>query len=119
MRIGVPKEIKVHEYRVGLTPDGVARLNLEGHRVLVETGAGAGAGFADEQYIAAGAEIAPRADAVFGSSQLIVKVKEPQLEECARLSCGQVIFAYLHLAADPEQAHALMRGGATASPTKP
>ena len=114
MRIGVPTEIKVHEYRVGLTPDGVARLNLEGHRVLVETGAGAGAGFADEQYIAAGAEIAPRADAVFGSSQLIVKVKEPQLEECARLSSGQVLFAYLHLAADPEQAHALMRGGATA-----
>ena len=114
MRIGVPKEIKVHEYRVGLTPDGVARLDREGHRVMVETGAGAGAGFDDAQYTAAGAEIAPHADAVFESSELIVKVKEPQLQECARLSSGQVLFAYLHLAADPAQAHALMRCGTTA-----
>ena len=114
MRIGIPKEIKVHEYRVGLTPDGAARLSREGHRVLVETGAGAGAGFGDEEYAAAGAEIAPNADAVFDTADLIVKVKEPQLEECARLSSGQVLFTYLHLAADPAQARALMRSGATA-----
>ncbi len=114
MRIGVPKEIKIHEYRVGLTPDGAARLNQEGHRVLVETGAGAGAGFVDAEYTAAGAEIAPNADEVFNSAEMIVKVKEPQLEECARLSAGQILFTYLHLAADPAQTHALMRSGATA-----
>lgn len=114
MRIGVPKEIKIHEYRVGLTPDGSARLNQEGHQILVETGAGAGAGFDDAEYTAAGAEIAPHADAVFTSAEMIVKVKEPQLEECARLSPGQILFTYLHLAADPAQTHALMRSGATA-----
>ena len=114
MRIGVPREIKVHEYRVGLTPDGAARLAREGHRVLVETGAGAGAGFDDAQYAAAGAEIAPHADAVFNSAEMIVKVKEPQLHECAKLSSGQILFTYLHLAADPAQTHALMRSGATA-----
>ena len=115
MRIGVPREIKVHEYRVGLTPDGAGpRLRREGHRVLVETGAGAGAGFEDAEYSSAGAEIAPHADAVFDSAELIVKVKEPRLHECARLSPGQILFTYLHLAADPAQAHALMRSGATA-----
>lgn len=114
MRIGVPKEIKIHEYRVGLTPDAAARLAREGHRVLVETGAGAGAGFDDAEYTAAGAEIVADADSVFGAAELIVKVKEPQLEECARLSPGQILFTYLHLAADPEQARALMRSGATA-----
>ena len=114
MRIGVPKEIKVHEYRVGLTPDGAARLTREGHRVLVETGAGSGAGFDDTQYAAAGAEIAPHANAIFNSAEMIVKVKEPQLHECAKLSSGQILFTYLHLAADPAQTHALMRSGATA-----
>ena len=114
MRIGVPKEIKIHEYRVGLTPDAAARLTREGHRVLVETGAGMGAGFDDAEYTAAGAEIADDADTVFGAAQMVVKVKEPQLEECARLSPGQILFTYLHLAADPEQARALMRSGATA-----
>ncbi len=114
MQIGIPKEIKVHEYRVGLTPDGAARLNHEGHGVLVETGAGAGAGFSDAEYQAAGAEIAPNADAVFGSADLIVKVKEPQPQECAKLSSGQVLFTYLHLAADPGQTRALLRSGATA-----
>ena len=114
MRIGVPKEIKDHEYRVGLTPDGVARLSREGNRVLVETDAGAGAGFSDSEYAAAGAEIVPNAQAVFDSAELLVKVKEPQLEECARLSPGQVLFAYLHLAADPAQTRALLRSGATA-----
>jgi alanine dehydrogenase len=114
MRIGVPKEIKIHEYRVGLTPDGASRLDREGHRVLVETGAGAGAGFDDAEYLAAGAEIVDDADAVFGSAEMIVKVKEPQLEECARLSSGQILFTYLHLAADPAQTRALIRSGAAA-----
>ena len=114
MRIGVPKEIKIHEYRVGLTPDGAARLDREGHRVLVETGAGAGAGFDDAEYLAAGAEIVRDADAVFSSAEMIVKVKEPQLEECAKLSSGQILFTYLHLAADPAQTRALIRSGATA-----
>ena len=114
MRIGVPKEIKIHEYRVGLTPDAAARLTREGHRVLVETNAGAGVGFDDAEYTAAGAKIAGDADTVFGAAEMIVKVKEPQLEECARLSPGQILFTYLHLAADPEQARALMRSGATA-----
>ncbi len=114
MQIGVPKEIKIHEYRVGLTPDAAARLTREGHRVLVETGAGAGAGFDDQEYTAAGAEIMADGSSVFGAAELIVKVKEPQLEECAMLSPDQVLFTYLHLAADPEQARALMRSGATA-----
>ena len=114
MRVGVPKEIKNHEYRVGLTPDAAARLAQEGHQVLVETVAGVGAGFDDAEYTAAGAEIVADADSVFGAAEMIVKVKEPQLEECARLSAGQMLFTYLHLAADPEQARALMRSGATA-----
>ena len=119
MQIGVPKEIKNHEYRVGLTPDAAARLTREGHRVLVETGAGAGAGFDDQEYTAAGAEIMADGSSVFGAAEMIVKVKEPQLEECAMLSPGQILFTYLHLAADPDQACALMRSGATASPTRP
>ena len=114
MRIGVPKEIKIHEYRVGLTPDAAARLAREGHDVLVETGAGVGAGFDDAQYASAGATIMADADAVFRAAEMIVKVKEPQLEECAKLSPGQILFTYLHLAADPGQARALMRSGATA-----
>ena len=114
MQIGIPKEIKNHEYRVGMTPDGVARLVHEGHRVLVETGAGAGAGFEDREYGTAGAEIVPHANAVFESADMIVKVKEPQPEECARLSSNQILFTYLHLAADPVQARALMRSGVTA-----
>ena len=114
MQIGVPKEIKIHEYRVGLTPDAAARLTREGHRVLVETGAGAGAGFDDQEYTAAGAEIMADGSSVFGAAEMIVKVKEPQLEECAMLSPGQILFTYLHLAADPDQACALMRSGAIA-----
>ena len=114
MQIGVPKEIKNHEYRVGLTPDAAARLTREGHRVLVETGAGVGAGFDDLEYTAAGAEIMADGGSVFGAAEMIVKVKEPQLEECAMLSPGQILFTYLHLAADPDQARALMQSGATA-----
>ncbi len=114
MKIGVPKEIKVHEYRVGLVPAGVRELTAAGHRVLVETGAGAGIGFDDAAYRAAGAQIATTAEAVFADSELIVKVKEPQLVECARLKPDQVLFTYLHLAADRDQTQALMASGATA-----
>ena len=114
MKIGVPKEIKNHEYRVALTPDGAATLARDGHDVLVETGAGVGVGFVNAEYEAAGARIATSADAVFGEAELIVKVKEPQLDECGRLSAGQVLFTYLHLAADPRQTRALMSSGVTA-----
>jgi alanine dehydrogenase len=113
MRIGVPKEIKVHEYRVGLTPEAVAELTARGHAVLVERGAGAGIDFSDDDYLAAGAEIAADAKAVFDAADMIVKVKEPQLHECAWLRKGQTLFTYLHLAADKAQAEALMRSGAT------
>jgi alanine dehydrogenase len=114
MRIGVPREIKVHEYRVGLVPAGVRELVGAGHEVIVETGAGAGIGVDDAQYRAAGASIAQKAADVFGRAELIVKVKEPQLAECQMLRPGQVLFTYLHLAADPAQAQALMKSGATA-----
>ncbi len=114
MRIGVPKEIKVHEYRVGLTPGSVEELVDDGHSVIIETGAGMGIGFADEKYRKAGASIAPTAAKVFDGSDLIVKVKEPQLAECAMLKPGQILFTYLHLAADKAQAQALMACGASA-----
>jgi len=114
MRIGVPKEIKVHEYRVSVLPGGARELVNAGHEVLVETGAGSGIGVSDADYVAAGARIAPDAAEVFKQSELIVKVKEPQLSECRMLRKGQVLFTYLHLAADPEQARALMGSGATA-----
>jgi len=108
MRIGVPREIKVHEYRVGLVPEGVRELVAAGHEVMIETGAGAGIGVSDQQYEAAGASIMPSADEIFGRAELIVKVKEPQPAECRKLRDGQVVFAYLHLAADPAQAQALV-----------
>jgi len=114
MRIGVPKEIKVQEYRVGLVPAGVRELTQAGHELWVETQAGAGIGVSDLQYQAAGAHIAPNADEVFAAAELIVKVKEPQPEECRRLRHGQALFTYLHLAADPVQARGLMASGATA-----
>ena len=113
MRIGVPREIKIHEYRVGLVPASVQELVLAGHEVLVETQAGIGIGYEDARYVSAGARILPDADAVFAAADLIVKVKEPQPVECARLRPGQVLFTYLHLAADAAQAHALMASGAT------
>jgi alanine dehydrogenase len=109
MRIGVPKEIKVHEYRVGLVPAAVRELTSAGHEVLVQSGAGAGIGCSDEDYRSAGAKIAADADAVFKESQMIVKVKEPQLAECARLRRDQVLFTYLHLAADRAQAEGLIK----------
>ena len=114
MKIGVPKEIKVHEYRVGLVPAAVRELVAAGHEVLVERGAGSGVGFDDAAYEAVGARIAADARAVFAAADLVVKVKEPQLVECAMLRPGQVLFTYLHLAADRPQAEALMRSGAHA-----
>jgi alanine dehydrogenase len=112
MQIGVPREIKPQEYRVGLTPESVAELTHRGHRVLVETGAGVGIGADDAAYRAVGAEIAPDAESVFAQADLIVKVKEPQPVERARLRPGQVLFTYLHLAPDPEQARDLLASGA-------
>ncbi|MDH3643477.1 MAG: alanine dehydrogenase [Gammaproteobacteria bacterium] len=112
MQIGVPKEIKIHEYRVGLTPASVTELINAGHEVLVEHDAGLGIGFKNSDYQAAGALIVD-VDAAF-AADLVVKVKEPQLAECARLREGQVLFTYLHLAADAPQAEALMRSGVTA-----
>ena len=113
MRIGVPKEIKTHEYRVGLTPAGVRELVQHGHAVTVETTAGAGSGWDDDAYRAAGSAIAPDAAAVFAGADLIVKVKEPQPAEIARLQRGQVLFTYLHLAADKAQTDGLINTGAT------
>jgi len=114
MKIGVPKEIKIHEYRVGLVPAGVRELVDAGHEVRVETGAGAGIGFEDVHYKAAGAQIAATPADVFATSDLVVKVKEPQIAECRQLQKGQVLFTYLHLAADREQTEALLACGATA-----
>ncbi|MGQ0834677.1 MAG: alanine dehydrogenase [Gammaproteobacteria bacterium] len=114
MRIGVPREIKIHEYRVGLVPAGVRELVAHGHEVIVETRAGEGIGLGDTHYKAAGAQIAASAADVFRAADMIVKVKEPQLPEVRMLRKGQVLFTYLHLAADPEQARALMASGATA-----
>jgi len=114
MRIGVPREIKVHEYRVGMVPAGVRELTAAGHEVLIETGAGNGIGVDDGQFRDAGATIAANAAEVFQRAEMVIKVKEPQPVECALLRSGQVLFTYLHLAADPEQARGLMKSGATA-----
>ncbi|HTZ71029.1 MAG TPA: alanine dehydrogenase [Acetobacteraceae bacterium] len=114
MRIGVPKEIKNHEYRVGMVPASVRELTAAGHQVLVETDAGQGIGYRDEDFVRAGASIAPTADEVFAASEMIVKVKEPQAAECKKLRPGQLLFTYLHLAPDPEQARLLRESGCTA-----
>lgn len=112
MRIGVPKEIKNHEYRVGLTPESVAELVANGHELFVETQAGSGIGAADEVYEAAGAKILPKAADVFDIAEMIVKVKEPQAVERAMLKPGQILYTYLHLAPDPEQTKDLVASGA-------
>ena len=112
MRIGIPKEIKNHEYRVGLTPASVKEFVSAGHDVIVQTLAGVAAGMPDEQYRQAGATIAPSAEAVFAGVDMIVKVKEPQPSECALLRPDQILYTYLHLAPDPEQTKALMASGA-------
>ena len=108
MLIGVPKEIKNHEYRVGLTPAGAAALVRDGHAVLVETQAGAGVGFGDAAYAAVGARIAATAGEIFAAAEMVVKVKEPQPVEYRQLRAGQVLFTYLHLAPDPEQTKGLL-----------
>jgi alanine dehydrogenase len=114
MRIGVPKEVKVHEYRVGLIPASAREAVAHGHQVLVETGAGERMGVSDDDYRRAGADVAQNAAEVFARSELIVKVKEPQPQERAMLRQGQTLFTYLHLAPDPTQARDLMNSGVTA-----
>jgi len=113
MRVGVPTEIKADEYRVALTPSGVRELVDRGHEVVVETGAGEGSGLPDERYTEQGARILPDADAVFSEADLILKVKEPQAVEVARLESRHTLFTYLHLAPDPELTRGLMESGAT------
>jgi alanine dehydrogenase len=112
MLIGVPKEIKTHEYRVGLIPGSVRELVHHGHQVVVEKGAGAGVGFDDAAYQKAGARVLATASDVFGAAEMIVKVKEPQPAEIAMLRKDQVLFTYLHLAADKAQTEGLQRSGA-------
>ncbi|MDN3639611.1 alanine dehydrogenase [Simiduia curdlanivorans] len=113
MRIGVPKEIKNHEYRIGLTPAGVKELVMNGHDVMVENNGGAAIGFENDQYLAAGATIIDSAEEIFAKAEMIIKVKEPQPNECRMLREGQVLFTYLHLAPDPQQTELLVASGAT------
>ncbi|KVE07039.1 alanine dehydrogenase [Burkholderia semiarida] len=112
MLVGVPKEIKNHEYRVGLTPAGARELTRHGHRVLVQRGAGTAIGLLDDDYTAAGASLSDGADEIFARADMIIKVKEPQPAECAMLRRGQILYTYLHLAPDPDQAAALVKSGA-------
>jgi alanine dehydrogenase len=113
MLVGVPKEIKTHEYRVGLVPSSVRELVHHGHDVMIETNAGSGIGLSDEDYRAAGARIAPDAAAVFAEAEMVVKVKEPQPAEIAMLREGQVLFTYLHLAADKALTQGMVDSGCT------
>jgi len=114
MRVGVPKEIKPNEHRIGLTPTAVREYVSHGHEVFIEKGAGVGAGFTDAVYQKAGASILPDADAIFKEAQMIVKVKEPQPVEWARLTKDHILFTYLHLAPDPEQTKGLLASGCAA-----
>ena len=111
--IGVPKEVKNHEYRVGLTPASVFELVKRGHQVIVEVDAGAAIDFTDDQYVAVGAEISHSPEDIFARAEMIVKVKEPQAHECKMLREGQILYTYLHLAPDPEQTKLLVESGAT------
>ncbi len=113
MLIGVPKEIKNHEYRVGLTPSSTRELVNNGHEVMIETQAGAGIGFDNEDYVAAGARIIDTAAEIFATAEMVIKVKEPQPDECKMLREGQILYTYLHLAPDPDQTAALIKSGAT------
>jgi alanine dehydrogenase len=113
MLIGVPKEIKNHEYRVGLTPAVVRELKANGHSIIVENDCGAGIGLANDQYVSAGAEVVNSAAEIFARADMVVKVKEPQSAECKMLRQGQILFTYLHLAPDPEQTRLLVESGAT------
>lgn len=114
MLVGVPKEIKNHEYRIGLTPAGVKELIAHGHSVMVENNGGAAIGFDNDQYVAAGAEIVNEASEIFARADMIIKVKEPQPVECEMLREGQLLFTYLHLAPDPKQTELLVKSGCTA-----
>ncbi|NNM87741.1 MAG: hypothetical protein HKL95_04400 [Phycisphaerae bacterium] len=111
MKIGIPREIKDKEHRVACTPGGVRMLAQQGHEVLVETRAGEGSGFSDDAYAAAGAKITPKAVDIFMQAQMILKVKEPQPCEYQLLRQNQILFTYLHLAAEPDLAAALMERG--------
>ena len=113
MKIGVPKEIKNHEYRVGLVPASVYELTLRGHEVFVQATAGQGIGLEDSEYVAVGAKILPNAEEVFETAEMIVKVKEPQAGERAMLKEHHTLFTYLHLAPDAPQTEDLVNGGAT------
>ena len=114
MLIGTPKEIKVHEYRVGLTPAGVKELKAHGHQVMIQAGAGSGIGITDAVYAAAGAEIVGSAEEIFARAEMVIKVKEPQPVECKMLRENQLLFTYLHLAPDPAQTQALVDSGCIA-----
>jgi alanine dehydrogenase len=114
MIIGVPKEVKKDEYRVGLLPVGVEELTRAGHKVLVQGGAGLGSGLTDEAYQSQGAEMIGSADEIFARSEMIIKVKEPQPEEIARLRKGQIVFTYFHLAADRGLTEGLLKSGCIA-----
>jgi alanine dehydrogenase len=114
MLVGVPKEVKVHEYRVGLTPSSVRELIAHGHKVIVQTNSGVAIGLTDDMYRAAGAEIVPAATDVFARADMVVKVKEPQPPEISMLRPGQVLFTYLHLAPDPEQTAGLLKSDCVA-----
>lgn len=114
MDIGVPREIKNNEYRVGMTPGGVKELVRDGHRVLVQCGAGSAIGLCDEDYAAAGAELVAQASDIFARAEMVVKVKEPQPEEYQQLKPGQLLFTYLHLAPDLAQTRGLLKSGCTA-----
>ncbi len=113
MIIGIPKEIKIHEYRVGLTPHGAKLLVEAGHQVIIETLAGDAIGFSDQNYQVVGANIVKSAKAIFNQAEMIIKVKEPQPKECKLLNKNQILFTYLHLAADPKQTELLLESGAT------
>jgi alanine dehydrogenase len=114
MRVGVPAEIKPGEHRVGLTPTAAREYAAQGHEVIIEAGAGMGAGYSDDAYVRAGARMAPDADAVFRDAELIIKVKEPQQVEWERLTPKHILFTYLHLAPDPAQTEGLLKSGAAA-----
>lgn len=114
MKIGVPKEIKNHEYRVGLSPASAKELIAHGHQVSIETGAAAGIGLSDDAYSNIGAKIVNSAEAIYAESEMVIKVKEPQPVECKQLSEGQLLFTYLHLAPDPQQTELLLESGVTA-----
>src|SRR4030065_2843841 len=113
MIIGIPKEIREHEYRVGITPEGVKELKKDGHRVIIEKSAGAGSGFSDEDYIQCGAEVSDK-NRLFNDSELIIKVKEPLLSEYGMLREGQSLFTFLHLASNPALINVLLKKNITA-----